>query len=88
MAGEYEKLEVLGSGTFGTAWLANMKSSRKKCVLKEIKVSDMTKKGIDQAIIEVTVLARCRHENIIRYLGAFIDGGCLFIAMEYAESGN
>ncbi|XP_050409828.1 probable serine/threonine-protein kinase nek3 [Patella vulgata] len=88
MAGEYEKLQVLGSGTFGTAWLANIKSSRKKCVLKEIKVSDMTKKGIDQAIIEVTVLARCRHENIIRYLGAFIDDGCLFIAMEYAESGD
>ncbi|ESO95840.1 hypothetical protein LOTGIDRAFT_227195 [Lottia gigantea] len=88
MAGDYDKLHVLGSGTYGKAWLAIVKSSQRQCVLKEIKVSDMTKKEIDQTITEVTVLARCKHENIIRYSGAYVDGGSLFIAMEYAESGD
>ncbi|XP_041357208.1 cytokinesis protein sepH-like [Gigantopelta aegis] len=90
MAGKYEKLKELGCGSFGKAWLALDKSTRTKCVLKEIKVSVLSDKEVDQALAEVSILARCRHHNVIRYADAYVDkrDGTLNIAMEYADGGD
>lgn len=58
MAGNFDKLEVIGSGTFGRVWLARAKSTLKKYVIKEIQVSGMDEKYRDQTLTEVSVLAR------------------------------
>ena len=89
MAAKYEKLKELGCGSFGKAWLSLDKGSKRKCVLKEIKVAALSNKEIDQALAEVAILATCRHHNVIRYLDAYVDRqNCsLNIAMEYADGG-
>ncbi|XP_025078905.1 serine/threonine-protein kinase Nek5-like [Pomacea canaliculata] len=43
---------------------------------------------MDQALVEVKVLARCRHVNIVAYFEANVNNGCLQIDMEYADGGD
>lgn len=88
MAGEYEKLELLGSGSYGKAWLVNCPRKNKQAVLKEIRLAALSDKELGQALVEVKVLARCRHVNIISYCEAFVNLGCLHIVMEFADSGK
>ena len=90
MAVTYEKLELLGSGSFGKAWLV-CSWKHKQCrqaVLKEVRLDAMLEKELDQAMVEVKVMARCRHVNIVSYCEAFLNSGCLNIVMEYADGGE
>ncbi|XP_076453647.1 uncharacterized protein LOC143288875 [Babylonia areolata] len=88
MAGEYEKLRLLGSGSYGKAWLVRCRSKKKQAVLKEIKLDSLSDKEMEQALLEVKILAKCRHVNIISYCEAFVSACRLHIVMEFAESGD
>ncbi|XP_063428130.1 uncharacterized protein LOC134711459 [Mytilus trossulus] len=88
MAGNFELLNLIGSGTFGQAWLARNKKDNSKCVIKVVKILKMSEGELDQALTEVSVLARCKNTNIIKYLDAFVDEGSLKIVMEYADGGD
>lgn len=88
MAGVYEKLELLGSGSYGKAWLVNSPKKNKKAVLKEIRLDCLSEKEVGQTLVEVKVLAKCRHVNIVSYCEAFLNSGCLNIVMEYADAGE
>jgi len=93
MAGKYERLDVIGSGTFGRAWLVRRVTTDRKYVLKEIKVAGLTEQERHLATTEVQALARCRHINVIRYREAFLaetpdSGPLLCIVMQYAEAGQ
>jgi serine/threonine protein kinase len=88
MAGEYEKVELLGAGSFGKAWLVNCSKKRRQAVLKEIRLEFLGDKEKGQTLMEVKILAKCRHVNIVSYYDAFIKNGCLHIVMEYADNGN
>ncbi|XP_046543199.1 serine/threonine-protein kinase Nek6-like [Haliotis rubra] len=87
MAGKYGKLHLLGSGSFGQAWLVTNKD-KVKSVLKEIKLTSLSEKEVDQALVEVTVLAKCRNVNVVKYREAFVEEKCLKIVMEYADGGD
>ncbi len=39
-------------------------------------------------MIEIQILQKCKHENIIGYYGSWLKGKELFIAMELAASGS
>ena len=43
---------------------------------------------LDRCVTEVCVMASCNHRNIIQYVEAFVDSGCLQIIMEYAKGGG
>lgn len=88
MAGNFELQNLIGSGTFGEAWVARNKTDNSKCVVKIIKILKLSEKELDQALTEVSILARCKHVNIIKYQDAFVDDGSLNIVMEYANGGN
>ncbi len=87
MAEKYSLVEVIGSGSFGRAWLAEQNANGKPCVVKEVQVVGLSKKARDQALTEVSALAKCKHINVIRYKDAFIDKMSLNIVMEYADGG-
>lgn len=87
MAGTYEKIALLGSGSYGKAWLVFSNKRSKKSVIKEIRLDVLGQKEMDQALVEVKVLARCRHVNIVAYFEANVNNGCLQIDMEYADGG-
>lgn len=85
---KFKKIKIIGSGTFGSAWLVESFASGRKYALKELAVS--VPNGQDQraAMNEVRILAQLKHKNIVRYKEAFVNGGKLHIVMEYAEKGK
>lgn len=90
MLSRYEKEKLIGSGTFGKVWLIRSQHSGHPYVLKEVQLKSMSSSEKQQAVTEVSVLARCRHRNIVRYKEACIEleKGTLSIVMEYADGGD
>ncbi|GFS00995.1 serine/threonine-protein kinase Nek1 [Elysia marginata] len=90
MAPKYTKLSLVGSGSYGNVWIVNENGSPTNKVMKEVKLLNLSEKDVNQALEEVSALARCKHENIIRYYEAFVDRRAivLSIIMEYASEGD
>ncbi|XP_013107737.2 serine/threonine-protein kinase Nek8 [Stomoxys calcitrans] len=84
----YEKLKVVGQGSFGIAVLYRRKSDNHHIVFKQINLSDLTPSERDLAMNEVDVFSKLHHPNIISYLGSFIKDNTLLIEMEYADGGT
>ncbi|XP_032253512.1 fibroblast growth factor receptor 1-like [Phoca vitulina] len=50
--------------------------------------SDATEKDLSDLISEMEMMMIGKHKNIINLLGACIQDGCLYVALEYASKGN
>ncbi|XP_054725960.1 serine/threonine-protein kinase Nek8 [Anastrepha obliqua] len=84
----YEKLRVVGQGSFGVAILYRRKVDNHHIVFKQINLADLTPSERDLAMNEVEVFSKLHHPNIISYLGSFIRDNALLIEMEYADGGT
>ena len=84
----YAKTKRLGSGTFGTVYLATNEQTGEACVLKEIKLKGLDSKELAASLAETDVLRGLRHPNIVAYRDSFSAGGTLAIVMELAEGGD
>ena len=87
MAGNFELLTLIGTGTFGEAWVAKSTLNGTKCVVKVVNILKLSEKELDQSLTEVSILARMNHANIVKYFDAYVHNGALNIAMEYADGG-
>lgn len=63
----YEKIKVVGQGSFGIAVLYRRKSDNHHVVFKQINLNDLTPSERDLAMNEVEVFSKLHHPNIIRY---------------------
>ncbi|XP_019881226.2 serine/threonine-protein kinase Nek8 isoform X2 [Aethina tumida] len=84
----YEKLKIVGKGSFGTATLCKRLQDDKLVVMKEILTIDMDNTQKLSAFNEVNIISTLSHPNIIKYLGNFQNNDSLIIIMEYADGGN
>ncbi|XP_030370353.1 serine/threonine-protein kinase Nek8 [Scaptodrosophila lebanonensis] len=84
----YDKVKVVGQGSFGIAILYRRKSDGHHIVFKQILLNDLTPPGRDLAMNEVDVFSKLHHPNIVSYLGSFIKDNTLLIEMEYADGGT
>ncbi|XP_068153603.1 serine/threonine-protein kinase Nek8 [Drosophila tropicalis] len=84
----YEKIRIVGQGSFGIAILYRRKSDGHHIVFKQINLGDLTPPGRDLAMNEVDVFSKLHHPNIVSYLGSFIKDNTLLIEMEYADGGT
>lgn len=84
----YEKVRVVGQGSFGIAILYRRKSDGHQIVFKQINLSELSPPGRDLAMNEVDVFSKLHHPNIVSYLGSFIKDNTLLIEMEYADGGT
>ena len=89
MEDRYERLKLIGAGTFGQVWLVRQYGTSKNYVVKEVRTDGLKEKELAQVMTEVETLDRCRHSNVIRYREACVDrpAGRLCIVMEYAVNG-
>lgn len=62
---EYEKVKVVGRGSFGVAILYIRKSNQCYVVLKQIHLINLTKMEKELAMNEVEVFSKLHHPNII-----------------------
>ena len=85
---KYEKIRILGEGTYGVASLFRRKRDGKYFVIKEIKISSLSQKDLDDAINEACVLSSLNHPYIIKYEESFQENTFFYIVMEYANGGD
>eukprot|EP00698_Gefionella_okellyi_P017900 TRINITY_DN5309_c0_g1_i1.p1 TRINITY_DN5309_c0_g1~~TRINITY_DN5309_c0_g1_i1.p1 ORF type:complete len:968 (-),score=200.79 TRINITY_DN5309_c0_g1_i1:40-2943(-) len=85
---QFDRIKVIGQGSFGSAVLVKHKLLNQFFVIKEINVAEMSEKERGDAANEVSVLQLLKHPNIIAYHGSFTEKGLLCIVMDYAEGGD
>ncbi len=83
--GKYEILKALGSGGFGSVYLALDTLIEKKVA---IKVPHEQSQSMDILLREPKILAGLEHPNIVKVFTAEKIDGVFFIVMEYVEGRN
>ncbi|XP_046913187.1 serine/threonine-protein kinase Nek8 isoform X1 [Dermatophagoides farinae] len=86
----YEKVQILGQGSFGYVFLCR-KQSETECqyvALKTLDANSLEADQIDLTINEIRILSILNHENIIKYNGSFLWRDKFYIEMEYADAGT
>lgn len=87
---KYDPIRVLGEGSFGKVYLMRDKVRRKFVCVKIIKIKNIPKKEREATKVEVELLKRLNHPNIVRYIDSFLsrNNESLCIAMEYCDGGD
>ena len=86
----YEVLDLIGKGNFGSISKILRKSDNKILVWKELDYGRMTEKEKQNIVSEVNILHELHHPNIVRYYDRIIDkkNTKIYIIMEYCEGGD
>ena len=82
---DYEKIEKLGSGAYGTVYKAKCKKTQKLVAIKRIKISLDTEGIPSSALREISILRNLRHENIEKILDVIATDTKLYLVLEYME---
>jgi serine/threonine protein kinase len=87
---KYEVIKILGEGSFGKCYLMRDKVKRIQVCVKVIKIKNMPQKERVATQMEVDLLRRLCHPNIVRYHDSFMAkrGASLCISMEYCDGGD
>ena len=87
--GNYKVLSILGEGTFGIVKLAQDKMTKENVAIKTLekkKIKDEEDKF--RVKIEIEILKRMSHLNVIKTKKIFKDSENIYIIMEYCENGE
>eukprot|EP00758_Cryptobia_borreli_P001290 Tbor_TRINITY_DN2107_c0_g2::TRINITY_DN2107_c0_g2_i1::g.5488::m.5488/K08857/NEK1_4_5; NIMA (never in mitosis gene a)-related kinase 1/4/5 len=84
----YQKIKLLGQGSFGSAWRVTERPSGRTRAAKVMDINNMTAKDRGFVTNEVKCLGRCSHPNIIGHVGNHEIDGMLLIIMEFADGGD
>ncbi|KAK6200898.1 G2-specific serine/threonine protein kinase [Scheffersomyces amazonensis] len=90
ISNEYEPLEIIGKGSFGTVRKVRQKSDGQILVRKEIEYTSMNVHERNQLISELRILRELNHPNIVKYYrhDHIIDHKTIHIYMEYCDGGD
>ena len=86
----YEVLDLIGKGNFGSISKILRKSDDKILVWKELDYGRMCEKEKQNIVSEVNILRDLHHPNIVRYYDRIVDkkNTKIYIIMEYCEGGD
>lgn len=87
---DYEALEVIGKGSYGTVRKVRQKSNGNILVRKEIEYTSMNQHEKTQLISELRILRELNHPNIVKYFSHdhIINKKAIHIYMEYCDGGD
>ncbi|ORX92823.1 kinase-like domain-containing protein [Clohesyomyces aquaticus] len=87
MAENYQVLEELGSGSFGTVYKAIEKSTGEVVAIKHIDLEESTDE-LQDIQSEISLLSTCHSPHVAHYKTSFVKGVKLWIVMEYLGGGS
>ena len=86
---DFDLIEDLGKGNFGSVSLMQSKKDNNIYAIKEIKSSVLAKKQEIRSLKrEIQVLKELDHPNIIKYYTSFTENDNVYIVMQYINNGN
>ena len=84
----YIKLRTLGKGSFGQVKLVKRSTDDSLFVIKKIELQSLAEERREAIMLEVKLLSKLVHPNVIAYHGCFHQRKYLHIIMEYADGGT
>ena len=85
----YNKIRLLGEGSFGKAFLVECQSDKSLAVIKQIVISKMSEKERIETLREAQILQVFDHPNIVKFRESYkTKRGHLCIVMDYADGGD
>ena len=82
----YEKVKLLGDGSFGEVWLVQNKILKKEYAMKVIEKSPYS--NTKQIINEINILKTLDHPNILKILEFHLDKDKFYIITDYCPEGE
>eukprot|EP01117_Protostelium_nocturnum_P007762 TRINITY_DN2779_c1_g1_i1.p1 TRINITY_DN2779_c1_g1~~TRINITY_DN2779_c1_g1_i1.p1 ORF type:complete len:908 (+),score=435.89 TRINITY_DN2779_c1_g1_i1:130-2853(+) len=77
--------EEIASGSFGVVYKGRHADTGAHYAVKIITPEE--DEVLDDFLVEITILRKCKHHNIVGFYGAWMKGEELFIAMELCDGG-
>ncbi|ESO83096.1 hypothetical protein LOTGIDRAFT_223090 [Lottia gigantea] len=75
----------LGDGAFGKVYKAENKESKLLAALKQVEIK--SEEDLEDFIVEINILAECKHHNVVGLHEAFYKDGNLSMFIEFCEGG-
>ena len=86
---QYKKVQSLGRGQNGEAYLVQCQSDMSLAVIKQVDISSMSEEERREILKETKILESLNHPNINRYREVYkTKKGQLCIVMDYVDGGN